>query len=508
MSKISSSTFPEFIVKGSVFSIFGQLGPEAIFGYPIPSDLNLLEVNPSFITKEFSQRNYMQVAIKSIALLLNDYSLDNKAQDQLENIELYGVLPYPDLKIIGFTYFTYFFSPITNQYSPVSLTLFIPERYRGFIYDSLPRLKGPTREFTRTLIELVKKLKINSEMDASSHYSQVIPLFVDFFAELNSIQHKPISPVTKHRRIKIIFTGLENTGKTSFLVSIKRNYSFLPSLVPTTRPTQDSLDFLGTTILKWDIPGSPANRTEFLEKAEFYIYETDLMYYFIDVQNPKLSENEEFLKTIISRCDEFDPHLPIVFILTKVDEDVTQKDIILQNLAQIKARITNLLGKHPYKFFHTSIFSIYSVLNAFSYGLRQLSPNRPLLEHLLHDFIKQHDISTALLLNENGLVLASVEQKHSISGEHIAIQQIFEIAAPQFTTIAQQFSQIHPDLKDQISKYQFSSTDYVIMYKFHVDEFKFFLLFYSKNSALEQILKENFETLRNKIHNLLVLYIK
>lgn len=508
MKNFNSEKFPEFIIKGCVLGIFGQLGPEAIFEYPVPYDINIPGINESFITREFSQRNYMQVAIKSIALLLNDYALSDSAEENLETVEIFGVLPYPDIDIIGFTYFTYFFSENLNRFSPVTLTLFIPEQYRGFIYDSLPRLKEPIREFTRSLTELIKKHQISTETDAYDHYLNVIPQFVDFFAQLNSIQHKPISPVTKHRRIKILFTGLENTGKTSFLVSIKRNYSFLPSLVPTLRPTQDSLDFLGTTILKWDIPGSPESRAEFLEKADYYLYETDLLYYFFNVQSPRLEENETFLKSIIKKCDEFNPKLPIVFILTKMDEDISYEEKILQNLAQIKARTINLLGKHPYKFFHTSIFSLYSVLNAFSYGLRQLSPNRPLLEHLLHDFIKQNDILTALLLNENGLVLASAEQNRQVFQDQIAVKQIFEIAAPQFTTIANQFSKVHSNLIDQVSKYQFSDTDFVVMYKFTVEEFVFFMLFYSKNQELERVLAENFENLKKKIHNLLILYIK
>ncbi|WP_457558214.1 ADP-ribosylation factor-like protein [Candidatus Harpocratesius sp.] len=496
------------IIKGSVFSIFGQMGPEAIFGFPVPKDGRIKDLKEVYITSDFTQQSYMQVAIKSIALLLSDYSLESSEEDHLEKNEIFGVLPYPDIHTIGFTYFTYYFSKNSQRYSPITLTLFIPEHHRSFIYDSLPRLKEPTRKFAQFLIDTIKQYNITSEAEAAPIFPQILPNFIEFFEKLQSIQSKPISPVTKHRRIKILFTGLENTGKTSFLLTIKRNFSALPSLLPTTKPTQDALDFLGTTILKWDIPGKKEIREEILQKSDIFIFETDVLYYFIDVQNPRIEENLEFLAKILDICEENKQKIPIIFILTKFDEDISQQENILQNLSKIKNNMIGILRDHPYKFFHTSIFSIYSVLNAFSYGLRQLSPNRPLLEHILRDFTAEHNIISSLLLNENGLVIASVERKHEMMRKYLSVNQVFEIAAPQFTIIAHQFSNLHPEIKGGVSKYQFSNTDFVFLYKFQVNDFIFFALFYSKNNECGEILEKEFPKFQKKIHNLLILYIK
>lgn len=495
-------------ITGCVFAIFGALGPEAIFSYPIPADSTLENVVSIHKTTEYSQRHYMQVAVKSISLLLSDYSFDNLEDKSLENTHIFGILPYPDIKTIGFTYFTYFFSPKDQHYVPATLTLFVPEKHRSFIYDSISRLKLPIQNFTHNMIQIVKENKINSEIEAMNYFQENIDTFLSFFAQIEEIQAKPISPITKHRRIKILFTGLENTGKTSFLLTIKRNFSDLPSLVPTTKPSQDTLDFLGTTIMKWDIPGKEELRNVILEKSEKYIFETDVLYYFIDIQNPRIEESKIFLQNIVDVLAEYEQKIPIIFIFTKFDEDITQQDQIQQNLAYVKAQIIPIIHNHPFKFFHTSIFSIYSVLNAFSYGLRQLSPNRELLEHLLRDFIAKYNILTGLLLNENGLVIASVEKTIIPKSKILPINKVFEIAAPQFTTIAQQFSQFSPKTKPNAIKYQFSDEDFVFIRQFHINEFTFFGLFYSKSEQTEQILREKFDKFKSKIENLLILYIK
>ncbi|MHA1619967.1 MAG: ADP-ribosylation factor-like protein [Promethearchaeota archaeon] len=499
--------FDKLYIKGAVFSIFGQLGPEAIFSYPIPEDSSVELEDRTHYTSKYSQSNYMQVAVKSISLLLSDYSFDNPDGVELDKVQIFGVLPYPDIKTIGFTYFTYYFSTKCQQYVPATLTLFVPENHRSYIYDALSRLKEPIQDFTREMIAIINQNKISSELEGMDYFQDNISLFLHFFSKLQNIQAKPISPITKHRRIKILFTGLENTGKTSFLLTIKRNFSELPSLLPTTEPTKDTLNFLGTTILKWDIPGNKELRNVILTKSETFIFDTDVLYYFIDIQNPRIAESVEFLKNIVQVLGEHEQKIPFIFIITKFDEDITQREQIQHNLAIIKVNIIPIVQDHPYKFFHTSIFSIYSVLNAFSYGLRQLSPNRELLEHLLKDFITKNKILTGLLMNENGLVIASVQRPLMTKTNILPINQVFEIAAPQFTTIAHQFSQLSPKAERNSVKYQFSDEDFVYLRKFTVHEFTFFGLFYSKSSKTDKILVEKFEKFKNRIENLLILYI-
>lgn len=503
----SSYPFNHLLVKGCVFSIYSDMGPEAILCYPLPKDTSFSLPDLSSHISSFSQRNYMQVAVKSISLLLTDYSFEDKTNKYLENIHIFGVLPYPDMKCVGLTYFCYYYSPKSDQYVPATITLFVHEDHRSFIYDTIDRLKQNIQDFTQDLIKVCQDHHISSELDAQDFWVENLPQFINFFQKIDVVQSKPISPITKKRRIKILFTGLENTGKTSFLLTIKREFSELPSLLPTTEPTKDSLDFLGTTIMKWDIPGQKVLRDNILKNAERYLYDSDVIYYFIDIQDPQITDSKAFLNQIVSSLNLSDITVPIIFVLTKCDEDIIHSSKISNQIQQVKTIFSNIVQDHPHIFFETSIFSNYSILNAFSYGIRQLSPNREMLEHLIWEFIGRLDMITGLLLNENGIVIASADISDIDTSNNLPHSQIFEIAAPQFTTIARQFSQYSPQRKNNLVKYQFSNEDIVLLKNFKILDFTFFSLFYTKKNESVDLLEQNFPAFVEKIKNLIEMYI-
>ena len=237
------SPFDDLLVKGTIFSIYGDMGPEAVFFYPFPKDstFSFPEMGNHTATN-FEQRNFMQIAVKSISLLLVDYSFEDEKNLQLKNVNIFGVLPYPDINCIALTYFTYFFSEERKRFIPVSLSLLVHENKRSFVYDSINRLKKPTKEFTQYLIELCIKNNIYSELEGQDHWENVLTKFIDFFGKIQKIQNQPISPITKKRRIKILFTGLESTGKTSFILTVKRKFSGLPTILPSVEPINEPIE--------------------------------------------------------------------------------------------------------------------------------------------------------------------------------------------------------------------------------------------------------------------------
>ena len=147
------------------------------------------------------------------------------------------------------------------------------------------------------------------------------------------------------------------------------------------------------------------------------------------------------------------------------------------------------------------------MLNAFSYGLRNLSPNREMIEHLLWGFLARNEFLTGLLVNESGLVLASQQVNVKGPEEVLNRKQIFEIAAPQFAILAKQFQGFDDKISDTI-KYQFSEKDIIILKRFDVEDFTFFYIFYTKKPESIKNLEKNFPEFLDRIRNLLLLYIK
>ena len=88
--------FNENLIQGCVFSEYSRMGPESLFAYPIPNDSgsDIKGLESHYHT--FSSTNYMQVSVKSISLLMTDYSFEKDAGDKLSSVHIFGVLPYPE----------------------------------------------------------------------------------------------------------------------------------------------------------------------------------------------------------------------------------------------------------------------------------------------------------------------------------------------------------------------------------------------------------------------------
>lgn len=507
-----SNIFENLYIKGCVYAFFSELGPEPMFFYPVPKDMReTFETTP--ITSDLiNERDFIQVAVKSISLLMSDYTFSSSDDEHLKDFQIFGVLPYPDISMIGFTFFSYSYNKKREIWMPLTFTLLVEENHRNFIFNSIERIKSlmiPMHEFFREKI-LVHNL--STFQDCFGYWDEFFPKMQGFFENIQKVQSLPISPITTHQRIKILFTGLENTGKTSFLLTIRRKYSSIPSLLPTIETVENKLDFLGSTIIKWDIPGNKDLREKVLEESEIYLYDTDVIYFFINVREPRIKESKAYLSKIIQVLNSIESQIPIIFVVTKVDSDIAENKSIKDILKKIQDEFIPIVQDFPFCFFNTSIFSLYSILNAFSYGLRQLSPNRDMIQFVLQDFLSKLHLRTGLILNENGLVLSSAEviPMDTSGKDSLKTSQIFEVAAPQFTSIASKYEQYQKPMISQMNKYEFSPNDLVLLKPFSINQFNMFGLFYSQESNMDEVgnkIESNFESLHEKLKRLLHHYI-
>ena len=496
--------YNDLVVMACTFSLYSKMGPDAVFFYPKEAPKSTHP--PIGKQKYIPSQTYLQIAVKSISLLLGDFSFENDDIEQLKDTHLFGILPYADLGGISLTYFTYVQDPIRKRLMPATFSLIVDETKRSFLYDHIERLRILIRSFTAKIVELANETRLFETNEYEDLTPLVTPHLLQFFQEIYKIQEKPLSPIIKNRRIKIIFTGIENSGKTSFLSVINKKYSQLVALSPTNQPSNDTINLLGTTIIRWDIPGMKNQREEALLKSELYLYETDVLYFFVDVMNPQIEESKQFLSALIHHIQNYDTKIPIVIIMTKVDEDISHNPEIRNVIHTIINDFTKIIGDRPIKFFETSIFAPFTVLNAFSYGLRQLSPNRVILEHLLKEFMERHNQITGLLTNENGIVLATQELTEKYNVKKITLRQIFEMTAPHFTTIASQYNEFFA-IDGKTTQFKFSEEDLVILKRFTIENFRFFLLFYTKQKESLAELEKDFPKFIQKIESLLKAYI-
>ena len=221
------------------------------------------------------------------------------------------------------------------------------------------------------------------------------------------------TPVGNKRKLKILFTGLDASGKTSFLRAIKQKYSELIGIKPTKGIERSVQIVLGTTFIEWDVAGQAKYRKNFIQSADLYLYNTNLVFFLIDIKDSdRYDQALDFLNDIVSKLRTFNQFPPIIINLHKVDPDIINSYEVQQNIYDLKEKCAQLATDFKIAFFETSIFNNYSLIKAFSEGIGLISPNREIFEKQLEWLAMQLNAQSILLINDNSIILSdfSIDQ--------------------------------------------------------------------------------------------------
>jgi small GTP-binding protein len=419
-----------------------------------------------------------------------------------------AILPYPDFNLAALTYFHIIKLESSDKPVASSLSILVDNNNRNFLYNNINRFKSIINKFFFEIDRLFTK--------GYKTVTEVEPLFKDFLLKIIEIERKPVAPITSERKMKIVLAGLDSSGKTSFLLSIDRRFSKIIGLKPTISANVSSIQVLGASIFLWDLGGQKSLREKYLSKSQVYLYETDLVFYFIDIKNrERFNESIEYYRNIIQELEKFNQNTPIIFILSKSDEDILNTKEIKENLTIIKSKLSEITKGIELEFYQTSVFSIFSILNAFSQGISKLSPNRELIRLNLKKFSDRAGINLLLLLNHEGYVLAEyISKETKFLSDMISDYQteartnllnIFQITAPQFATLYKIFIEFRALKKDEaIFKI---SNSFVLIKKIQISDFIMFILFVMDNENKKDLINSLIPDFTYRTSDLLLRYI-
>ena len=107
----------------------------------------------------------------------------------------------------------------------------------------------------------------------------------------------------KMEDIKIVIAGLDNAGKTSALIALRKKYNFyekVRNLKTTIKIDYNSFDFLNNWIINlWDMGGQAKYRKIYVNNP-IYFTETNYFYYLIDIQDElKFEESVRYLHVLL-----------------------------------------------------------------------------------------------------------------------------------------------------------------------------------------------------------------
>jgi len=491
------------IVKGFVFSIYGELGPAPLYCFPnYYTEKELKEISKEPKKEEgliLTMRDITQISIKNLSLFISDKIVSQ--EKDLKKIQYFAILPYPDFNTTSLTYFHFI---RLNSEHPVAtaFSILVEENSRSFLYNNMNRIKPVIYEFFKSFDKNIDKNYPPRE--------DVEHLFQDLLlSSIIEIEKRPSTPITTHRKMKILFCGLDDSGKTSFLLSVDRKYSKLIGLKPTAGASIKSIEALGATIFLWDLGGQYVFRKKYINKAEIYLYEADLLFYFIDIKNRnRFEESIEYLQSLKNVLNRFNQNTPIIYVLSKGDSDIIKTLEIKENIEFIKKKLFKISPDEPLEIYTTSIFQIFTILRAFSSGISKLSPNRDLINHNLKNFSLTTNSYLTLLLSVDGLVLAdfySTEAMELIKIPKPEVMNVFEVTAPQFTILFKIFAKFKALQQEEAI---FKVADSVILFKkIQIEENNMFLLFLVENEKKKKIINKQLPEFLDQTKDLLLRYI-
>jgi len=213
----------------------------------------------------------------------------------------------------------------------------------------------------------------------------------------------------KMEDIKIVIAGLDNAGKTSALIALRKKYNFyekVRNLKPTIKIDYNSFDFLNNWIINlWDMGGQAKYRKIYVNNP-IYFTETNYLYYLIDIQDElKFEESVRYLHELLDIYR--DMHYPneILICFSKYDPKYKNNEEFIDRIDMIKNLVLSQNKDMKFKFFKTSIYDISSLSRAISYSLNKLL-NLEAISDKLRNIVEDFHCNHAILYTNTGLIIS------------------------------------------------------------------------------------------------------
>jgi len=212
----------------------------------------------------------------------------------------------------------------------------------------------------------------------------------------------------KLEEIKLVIAGLDNAGKTSFLIALRQKYNFyekIKDLKPTIKIDYSSFDFLNRWIINfWDMGGQIKYRKIYVNNP-IYFTDTNYLYYFIDIQDElRVEESVNYLHELLNIYREMQYSNEIILCFTKYDPKFKNNVEYSDRVEMIKNLIVTQNKDMQFHFFETSYYDISSLSKAVSYSLNKLL-NIETLNKKIEKIVTEFNCNYAILYTDTGLII-------------------------------------------------------------------------------------------------------
>ncbi len=295
-------------------------------------------------------------------------------------------------------------------------------------------------------------------------------------------------------QFKALFVGLAAAGKTSIILTLRRQFSDLSDLKPTKGIERSEIDILGFKILTWDLGGQDIYRAEYKKKEAVIFSETEILYYIVDVQAPDLyDEALQYFEEIVEIYKLAEPERRPFFVicLNKLDPNLIED--YTKDIDDLTSKFSKKLKNFEFKIFQTSIYNLPTLIEAFSWGISKFLPKQSELELILKQFL--HDFPTVNAVN--------LLEKHSMYLVHAFRDEDSRLF---FRLVKEGIISIIENLGAQLNVLTFDINQIMQLYveKLTVLQRDYYFLFMGKELDFEGIQKALVNTYYGKIQDVVI----
>lgn len=246
---------------------------------------------------------------------------------------------------------------------------------------------------------------------------------------------------------KLLFTGLDNAGKTTIIYGIQREFSKIAFLKPTRGAQRRIFEFMGREIAEWDLGGQISYRISYLKNPGKYFDDTEIAVYVIDIQNRvRLPEAISYLKDVVDQFKKLEIAPPIYIFLHKYDPALRRNALNeMKNLeVEIKEKIKRTVEYKQIYYYNTSIYDLPSIIKAMSEILLSLYSKSELIEKTIVEFGKKTYSDGIVLLDDNSLIIGSYYKDEET-------KNLLSASTPYFLTLNDSFvfTEVQPSRQEE-----------------------------------------------------------
>lgn len=232
---------------------------------------------------------------------------------------------------------------------------------------------------------------------------------------------------------KILFTGLDNSGKTSIILALQNKYSKIATLQPTRQTERSAFSYLGNRITRWDLGGQQRYRISYLKNPGKFFDRTAIAIFVIDVQDrERINEAVDYFQKVIATFKQLSITPPIYIFLHKADPEWMRAapDYQAAYVETIEHKLRDSAPNHQVFFQITSIFDPWTIISSFSEVLLQLYPKSELVDRSIQEFANKLNADGMVVLDNNALILGQyfkgVDEKQKFEIVTPYVLQLFE----------------------------------------------------------------------------------